>query len=217
MPGPSLTPSERVYLHAEAFARERTLKQAIGLVHSDKKVDASELNSAILAAAVLGAERAGRLRLRVGERSKWFGLRKAPGLFLEATGDAALFPAGTLEHDLAALAQGAKDGEATELLKTLLREDSSWPETNSLGLVQEGLAKRGLLTSEQTKRFGFIRVDLYRTTEALLELRAGQGPEDIAKLFDEARTSRPTEWGLLQDAIRAATQARKEYDSDGPD
>lgn len=212
-----LVPSERVYLHAEAFARERTLKQAVGVLQTDKKVDAAELNAAVLSAAVLGAEQAGVVKLRVGEQSKWFGLRKAPGLFFEPGPTPGVFPPGTLEGDLPAMMGKVKTGIATSVIRELLRADSSWPELNSLDLVKQGLAKRGLLTTEQEKRLGLFKVDVYRVPESTRALRQREGPEEVKRLFDDARTNRPQEWALLQEAIVAATKSRKEYDSDGPD
>lgn len=212
-----LTPSEIVYLHGERFARERGLTDSIELLHTDKKVRASELSRMLLSTALLANEQAGALRTKVDKKSTWFGLRKVDAVFVEGVQDPP-FPAQSLEGQLGVLArapEGAKDAQS--LFYRLLAEDHPQPHHLAIGLVQEGLTARGLLQTEEVRRLKVFRASVLRLPDETQALAKAQGPDEAQRLLEDARRSRPELFALLTKAADAAAKSRVDTSDDGPD
>lgn len=132
-----LTPSEVAWFHPARFAREKKLLDAVGLPHTERKYDASELGTAVLAAALLGAEEGGAVTLAVGKTWRLSGLRKVDAVLVGAGPKADAFPAGTLEAAArAAVADGPRDAEA--VVEAMLREDAPDPYAWATWLVARG-------------------------------------------------------------------------------
>lgn len=207
-----LTASETVYFHPDRFARERTLLDAIGLLHTPKKYDASELAEAILAAAFVDAERAGVLRLETGKASRLLGLRKVDAVLVHA-GTAPSPAAGSHEAGLRAAVDGGPL-EVERAVHAALAEDHAAPSMLVVGAVVEGLARRGLVEVREATRLKLFRTESYHLPPATLELAAKTDPQPVCEALD-AWAKRP-EWALLQKGIRRGITSRKEA-SDGPD
>lgn len=210
-----LTPSETVYFHAEEFAREKTLLDAVGLLHTDKKVDASELAEAILAAAFVHTEKAGALRLQLGKGSRLFGLRKVDVVDVSVGPQEGAFPAGTIEGRLRALvASGPR--EAQRVVHDLLEEDSTYPELLVLGAVHRGLLESKMLDTAQEKRLKVFKVDVMKLPEETRALAASTPSAPIRAELAAWKGAHPDEWALLSKSIAKGIASRKEA-GDGPD
>lgn len=210
-----LTPSETVYLHAEEFAREKTLLDAVGLLHTDKKVDASELAEAILAAAFIHAEEAGAIRLGAGKASRLFGLRKVDVVEVSAGPNAGAFPPGSIEGRLPALvANGAREVE--RVIHPLLEDDSTWPETLVFSLVQRGMIEAGLLEASKEKRLKVFSVDVVKLPDATRQLAATTPAAPVRERIAQWKAARAGEWEHLRKGIEKGIASRKEA-GDGPD
>lgn len=216
MTGAVLSPSETVYLHAEAFAREGTLLDSVEVLHREGKVRAGELARAILAATVLGAEAQGAIRLEARERSKWLGMRKERVLHLARAGGAPL-PPGSLEAALVdALANG--EAEARPTLAAILRQDANNTALLPISRVQEGLASRGILGAEEKTRLKVFKKTEYAMTDATREARDNADPAAVQALLTKTREGRPELWALLERALNGALDDRQaQQDWDGPD
>lgn len=210
-----LTPSETVYLHAEEFAREKTLLDAIGLLHTDKKVDSSELAEAILAAAFVHAEDAGAIRLGAGKASRLLGLRKVDVVEVSAGPNATSFPSGSIEARLPALvAKGAREVE--RVVRDLLEEDSTWPETLVFSLVQRGMLDAGLLEASKEKRLKVFSVDVVKLPDATRELAAQTPAAPVRERLAAWKAARGAEWEHVRKGIAKGIASRKEA-GEGPD
>lgn len=216
-PPMTLTPSETVWFHPARFAREKKLVDALGLPHTDARYDGSELGAAILASAILGAEKAGAVALSIGRTGRLFGLRKVDAVLVAPGPNADAFPASTLEAAVrGAVAQGPKDAEA--VVEAMLREDAPDPFAWAASLVAQGLAERKLLDVVETRRLKVFRTQAYAVPEATRALAAGTPPDAARALLDDAARERPDVWRLLQEGIKRGASDRTERDTgDGPD
>lgn len=211
----TFTASETVYFHPEHFAREKKLLDAVALPHTDRKFDASELAEAILAAALLRAERAGALRLEQATASRLLGLRKVAVVEASAGPKADASPPATIEARLRQLV-ASRPLEVERLVHALLEDDSTYPELLVLGAVQRGLVDAGLLESTQTKRLGIFTVEGVRVPEATRALISASTSDGVRAELDSWKAARPAEWEILRKAIAKGIASRKEA-SDGPD
>ena len=212
-----LTPSETVWFHPASFAREKKLLDAIGLPHTDKKYDASELGTAVLQAAILAAEEAGAITLAAGKTGRLFGLRKVDALLVTPAPKTDAFPPGTLEAAVrAAVAAGPKDAEA--VVEAMLREDAPDPYAWATWIVARGLADRKLLDVVESRTLKVFRTQSYAVPDATRALAAHAPPDAVKALLDRAARERPDAWRLLNEGIKRGVSDRTERDSgDGPD
>lgn len=213
--GVDLTPSETVYFHPGAFARPKSLMDAVGLVHTDQKYDASELATSIVATSILAAERAGAVALETGKSSRLFGLRKVDALHVRSLG-ASPHPPGSLEAAVANAVQ-AKPLDIERVVVDILREDAPDPHAWVVALVAKGLAERGLLAVEETKRLKVFRVQSYSLPPATAELAKATPPTEARALLDHAKRERVEAWALLADGMARGFTARTERGDSGPD
>ena len=212
-----LTPSETVWFHPGRFAREKKLLDAIGPPHTDRKYDASELGSAVLQAAILGAEEAGAVTLSIGKTGRLFGLRKVDALLVAPGPRADAHPAGTLEAAVrAAVADGPRDAEG--VVEAVLREDAPDPHAWATWLVARGLADRKLLDVVETRTLKVFRTQAYAVPDATRALAAQASPDAVRATLDRAARERPDAWRLLNEGIPRGVSDRTERDAgDGPD
>lgn len=212
-----LTPSETVYFHPAAFARPKSLVDAVALAHTDQKYDASELGTAALAAALLGAEGPGAVKLEPGKSGRLFGLRKVDAAIVRAGAARPAFPAGTLEHAMVAAVQ-ERERDVEDVVKAVLRTDSPDPYVSALALVEEGLASRGLLEARESRRLKVFRARTYVVPPATAELAKSTTASAAKDAADAAAATRPDLWRLVLDGIHRAAKARTETSGpDGPD
>lgn len=214
-----LAPSELVYFHAGAFAREKKLVDAVGLVHSDAKHDASELGAAILATALLSAEQAGAVVLELGKASRLFGLRKADALVVKPGVAQPSFPPGSFEAGVRPVVDAAKGQvDAERVFTALLREDAPDPYSWAVMLAARGLAERRLFETEEVRKLKVFRTQVYHVPQATRDLVAQTSPDGPRDLLARTQRDRPEVWRLLNEGLKRAVSSRTEHDSgDGPD
>src|SRR3712207_5012999 len=97
-----LAPSELALLSAEEFTTAQVLLGATGdpqvrLLHADFTVSARQLGQGLLAIALLANEQAGAIRLEPRPKKTLLGLSSADTLYADPAGDAATWPASSLE------------------------------------------------------------------------------------------------------------------------
>lgn len=216
MPEPvPLSPAETVYFRATEFSREKSLLDSAALVHSEDKVRATDLAVALLAAAVLADEKAGAIRLEVGQKKALFGLRKKEALFLRPAQPAA-FPAPSPETRVAEAARAAQ-GDVVEVVRAWLGEDSPTPYHAVISRVEEGLATRGLFEVEEVRHLKVFRAQRYKAPESTRQLAGAVRAEEAKALLEAARRERPEVWALLESGIRDGIKSRTEQSDSGPD
>ena len=213
-----LTPSETVLLHGDRFAGEAgMLRGKTELLTAEKKVSTDQLAEAALAAAVLGSEQAGAIRLEARTKKVLFGLMSRQTLYAEAAGGAAP-PQGTLEaFFLAALGTGPR--EVDDVVYEMLETDTDYPAETVLDRVRLGLFGRGLLERDEVRKLKFFTTYRYRLAPAAAELLRGQPADPVRRLLDEAERGRAAVWQLLRKHIGSALARRKEQSDvgGGPD
>jgi hypothetical protein len=213
-----LAPSERVLLDGDRFVGAPSLttgKEEL-LLKSDRKVALNPLAERTLAAAVLGAERAGALKLELRQRKALFGLRTVTELYAVRNGATDHFPEGSLEQSFA---RHFADGErvVSALLHDAMEEDSGWPAAHALFLVKRGLSARGLLETEERKRLKLFTTSRLIATDALRELASRESGEGEQALLAACERERPEIWKRLTKEIDDALVRRREVSDSGPD
>lgn len=213
---PPLTASETAYFHPHLFAREKSLVDAVPLLHTDKKYDGSELGGAILASALLDAERRGVVTLEVAKASRLFELRKVDALFVKPGPK----PDDSLPHSLESrirpFVQARKEPpEARDVFVAMLQEDAPDPWSWAVALVPRGLSQRGLVGVEEKRTLKVFRSQSYVLPPETAELGRRTPPEPVQRLLESTRTHRPDVWRHLQEAMKKAVAARTERDDDG--
>jgi hypothetical protein len=214
-----LMPSELVFLNGEQFAQKVMLGN-IDLLHIDEKVSLSQLGQAILAAAFLGCEEAGAFSLGIGERKALLGLRKVRELYAVPGDTQVRLPEDSLEAALASLAQRFEerdDHSVQNIVYAWLREDTSSPWNNAMGLLKAGMARRGFLDAREEKKLKIFSVTHYSLAEGTRRLLRGQSFAPVKQMLERCEGSRPEVWKLLVSGIKKAISARTEKDDSSSD
>jgi hypothetical protein len=218
-PDRALTPSELVFMNGEQFAQKVMLGN-IDLLHTDEKVSLNQLGMAIMAAAFLGCEEAGAFSLGIGERKALLGLRKVRELYA-VPGDAQVrLPEDSLEAALASLAKRFEERDehrVQNIVYAWLREDTSSPWNNAMGLLKAGMARRGLLDAREEKRLKIFTVTHYSLAKGTELLLRGQSFVLVKQMLEKCEQSRPEVWKLLVSGIKKAISARTEGDDSDSD
>ena len=214
-----LTPSELVFLNGEQFAQKVMLGN-VELMHNKEKVSLTQLGMAIVAAAFLGCEEAGAFSLGVGERKAMLGLRKVREVYAVPGSARVLLPNGSLEATLANLAERYEDSDehtVQNLVYAWLGEDTTSPWNHALGLLKEGMAKRGLLEAREEKKLKIFTVTHYFLPDETRRLLSGQSVGSVKQMLDGCAQSRPEIWKLLESGIKKAISARTESSDNDSD
>lgn len=194
-----LSASETAYFHPHLFAREKGFVDAVSLLHTETKYDGSDLGGAILAAALLDAERRGAVALEVAKTSRLFGLRKVDALFVTPGARPDESPPHSLESAIWPFVQARpQPPEAREVFFSMLQEDAPDPWSWAVQLVPRGLSRRGLVAVQETRTLKVFRSQSYVLPPETAELGRRTPPEPVAALLESARTQRPESWALLQ-------------------
>lgn len=208
-PAVRLTPSETVLLHGDRFAGEAgMLRNKEELLTSEKKVSTDQLAEAALAAAMLGAERAGSLRLEARTKKALFGLVSRRALYAERAGGAA-WPEGSLEAQLLARL-GAEPAEVGDLVYAMLERDVDSPADEVLERVKRGLFGRGVLEREEVKRLKIFTTHRYRLAPGLADALRAQPADPVRALLDGCERDRAEVWRLLRKQVAGALARRTE-------
>ena len=204
-----LTPSETVLLHGDRFAGEAgMLKGKEELLADARKVSADQLAEAALAAAVLGSEQAGGIRLEARTKKVLFGLMSRKTLYAEPAG-AVEWPEGTLEAQFRAWLPG-EPREVKDVIYGLLEQDTSYPASDVLDRVKRGLFGRELLEREEVKKLKIFTTYRYRLPEGTAALLRDQPADPVRGLLDACERTRPEVWQLLKKHIGSALAMRRE-------
>jgi hypothetical protein len=210
------TPSETVLLHGRRFAGEvGMLRAREELLTGEGKVSTDQLAETALAAAVLGMERAGDVRLEVRMKKTLFGLISRKALFVSPAGPGS-WPEKSVEWHLRQRLSG--ETEAGDLVHAWLEHDTSNPASDVLARVKRGLSARGLLEEVEVKKLKIFTTYEYRLPESTAAAVRGHSPDEVRALLDGAERSRPELWQLLKKQVGSALARRTEQsDAGGPD
>jgi hypothetical protein len=218
-PDKFLTPSEVAFLNGEQFAQKVMLGN-VDLLHNNEKVSLTQLGMAILSAAFLGCEEAGAFSLGIGERKAMLGLRKVRELYAVPGNAQVRLPEESLEAVLAGLAKRYEerdDHTVQNLVYAWLREDTSSPWNNAMGLLKAGMAKRGLLDTREEKKLKIFTVTHYSVAEETKRLLRGQSFASVKRMLESCAQSHPEKWKLLESGIKKAISARTESSDNDAD
>jgi hypothetical protein len=218
-PDKFLTPSELVFLNGEQFA-QKVMIGNVELLHNNEKVSLTQLGMAILCAAFLGCEEAGDFSLGIGERKAMLGLRKVRELYAVPGSANVRLPEGSLEAVLAGLAgrYEERDNHSVQnLVYAWLREDTSSPWNNAMGLLKAGMARRGLLDTREEKKLKIFTVTHYSVAEETRRLLRGQSFAPVKRMLESCAKSHPEKWKLLESGIKKAISARTESQDNDAD
>ena len=198
-----LTPSEQVVLFPDRFTVEGGLLTRKVDLPDGRKLASEGLGRAAAAAAILGCEAAGGLRLEVQEGRALLGLMRTRKLMaVPATDQTEPWPEGSLEAAVGAqLANGPVDVNA--LVQGLIGGEHHDPAAELVTDVQRGLARRGLLASEQVRVMKILPVMRYLLNDETRTAMAAGGPGDVEALLRSAEAERPEVWRELERGIRA--------------
>lgn len=204
-----LTPSETVLLHGDRFAGEAgMLRNKEELLTGEKKVSADQLAEAALAAAVLGAEQAGSLRLEARTKKALFGLLSRRALYAGRAGGGE-WPERTLEAQLLARL-GAEPAEVGDLVYAMLEQDVHSPADEVLERVKRALSARGMLEREEVRRLKVFTTWRYRAAPGLADALREQPADPVLALLDGCERDRAEVWGLLKKQVAGALSRRRE-------
>ncbi len=207
-----LAPSECCLLHGEEVAGPGHLNDKIALLHRPQEVSARQLAHAILTLVFLENERTGALHFQIREKTGFLGLTRSPALYVENLNQTPLWPAGSLESQLPALIsplQARGKNDTTQIVYELLRHDSEFPWKSVIQLVQEGLAQRNLLQTDQEKTFLGHKVT-YRMTDKIAALTATQPLTPYLQILQTHQQARPELHILLLQQIEQGLKRRIE-------
>lgn len=212
--GLQFAPSELIYLHGEKYAQPAGMLTAkVKLLHQEAKVSAPELGQAILAATLLACEHSGGIRLRVGTQKALFGLRTVTVLFADPGQPSFRFPDHSLEAQVCALVSKGPV-KVSDLIYTLLQEDSTEPWQDVAELVKGSLNARGWLESETVTRLKIFKTVNCRLPERTAQLAAAQPLDWINHLLNSA-PQRPDVWKLLVSEITSGRNSRQKSSDSG--
>lgn len=214
-----LVPSELVWLNAAAFAGKKSFNDWVYTpLGSEASVSLKDLARQVVAAALLGAEQAGAIRIETRPKKTLFGLRTVTALYATPSDGSPQAPPDTLESRLVTIArdlQAQKDKhEVDKIVHNLLTEDVGNPWGAVLADVGDGMSRRGLLETKEVKRLKIFTSSEYVLPERTAELAAGAASAPVQQLLADTKQNRPEVWKLLTDKIEAGFKSRVEQDSD---
>ncbi len=209
----TFTPSELVLLNGERFASKGKLLDKTRLIHNGAEVVCSDLVKRVIAAAILGSEQRGVLRLEIRQKKGMLGLGKVNALYLEPAGSFS-WPESTVEAELCrslpALKANKGRNEVYNFVYDWMGSDSNDPWQQAIVLVQRGLAQRDLLETEQKKVLLVFNSYSYVFPQRTAGLLAREDSGPVQQAFDECARSRPEVWKMLLEQIGKAVKARTE-------
>jgi hypothetical protein len=199
-----LTPSERVLLFADHFAKPAgMLGDKEPALLSEVKVGADELAEKVLLAAFLACERAGAIRLEARQGKALFGLMKTNHLHVLPGTRPVQWPQGSLESWVVQGAQ--REPKLEDAAQPLLGSEKSYqPASAMFARLKAVLAERGILDAEQKKTLKIFTSVTYsvpaRVRDALQPSEVG----DVKAVLAACEQQRPEVWSAMQRGIRAA-------------
>ncbi len=218
-----LTPSEHVYLNGEKFAPKAGIFAKTRLMHVEFDANVIQLVQAVFAAAILTLEQQGTLRLEIRPKKVLFGLASTKGLYADAVGPMAAWPAQTIEASLPGLAYqlAANKGqnEVYSMVYAWLGQDSAAPFEAVLLRVKRGLAARGLVETREERTLKIFTHTVFVLPEATRRLALDQSIQPLQQLLGWCQQTRPDVWESLNSQIKKAVVAHQEksdtdFDSD---
>ncbi len=207
----TLTSSELVYFNGQLFA-QKVMMGNHELVHNNTKVSVNQLTDAVLLAAILDNESNGTIKLEMKTSKGLFGMLTTHSVNVNLTGTKNARPDDTLESSIYQIAERlikGKGGQAVtveDIIYNFFSEDVAWPQKNIIGMVLNGLYKRGLLLTNEKNNYV-----PYPDTIKLIE---SQSVESVQKIISTSEKSRPELHALLLKQIQSGLKKRVESDAD---
>ncbi len=182
-----LTSSDLVFLLGDRFApAPGFLGSKHEVIGRAATVDADRLGEAAIAAALLGLERDGYVRLTREPKKELLGLRNTHTVRAERTPGASA-PADTLEAGLLAAVGDGRD-EVDAVVFRWFEEETPHPPSRVLSRVRDGLVARGLVERSETraKKLFWTQTTVHYTPSAAVVSALATAPADalLALLAD---------------------------------
>ncbi len=210
----TFTPSELVLLHGEQFSPKGKLLDRTKLIHNGQEVVCSTLVERVMAAAVLGNEQYGVIRLEIRQKRGLLGLGKVDALYMEPSGQSFNWPAGTLEAEICrrvpALKANKNRHEVYNFVYEWMGREVSNPWDEVIAMLQRGLGQRGLLDTEEKKVLFVFTSKSFSFPQRTADLLAKEDIRPIQQALDDCERSRPQVWKMLLNQIGKAVRARTE-------
>ncbi len=161
--------------------------------------------------------------MEVRPKKVLFGLASTKGLYADAVGPIAAWPAQSIEAALPGLAYqlAANKGqnEVYSMVYAWLGQDYSSPFEEVLLRVKQGLAARGLVEARQERTLKIFTRTVFVLPEATRQLALNQPIQPVQQLLGWCQQTRPDVWESLNSQIKKAVVAHQEksdtdFDSD---
>lgn len=201
---PVITPSERVLLFGDRFAKPAgMLGDKEEILSSGVKVQADDLAGKMMLAAFLACEQAGAVRLETRQGKALFGLMETSHLHLLPGARQVAWPQGSLESWVV---QGAaREPKFSEWAQALLGSQKSYtPALNMFGRIKGVLASRGVLHAEEKKTLKVFSSVTYSLPADARAAAEAAGTDHAQRLLSECQQQRPELWTTMTRAITAA-------------
>ncbi len=207
----TLTSSELVYFNGQLFA-QKVMMGNHELVHNNTKVSVNQLADAMLLAAILDNESNGTIKLEMKTSKALFGMLTTQSVNVNLAGTKNTCPDDTLEPSIYQIAERlikGKGGQAVtveDIIYNFFSEDVAWPQKNIIGMVLNGLYKRGLLLTNEKNNYV-----PYPDTLKLIEK---QPVGVVQELISSSKNKRPDLHTLLVKQIQGGLKNRTEQNTD---
>lgn len=220
----TLTPSEVTAVHADAFAPQQDGGFPC-LLRPELAVEYSMLAHRMLIAALLANEAAGALRLEMGRRKAWLGLRTVTSLFAHLGSGDPGWPAGSWEERMLRQVQRLAPKGKNDVHKVMygaIGSPSVRPEEEAVEATLPPLRTRGLVEEVTTQRTAlkFIRVKEKHDalTAAGEQAAREEGAESTQMLLERCQRERPEIFqALMREVARAFAWRKRSDDVRTPD
>jgi hypothetical protein len=204
------TPSDLVILFGDRFAPEAgILMPREEVLTSGKKIGNEGLALAAVRAALLANEQAGAIRLEKGTKKVMFGLMKKETMNVVVTGSPPAWPQGSMEAAVAAAAaRGTPNVE--ELVAALIVKQRTDPSKHLLDIARIGMALRGLLAAEETKKLKILTTIKYTLPDPVRARLNPADADEVKSILDSDDRTRPDISRAVTKAIKSAIAAMTE-------
>jgi hypothetical protein len=197
-----LTPSERVLLFGDRFARPGGMLGTNEVVlSSEARVNADDLVDPVIAAAILASEQAGAVRLEERHGKALFGLVKTHALHVLPGARQVEWPEGSLESRVVQIAR--EQPKVADLVTRLLGGKESNALVQELfSRMKSVLAARGVLHAEEKKTLKVFTSVSYSLPAEARAAAERDGTEQAKALLDACRGQRPEIWKYIMQGSR---------------
>lgn len=209
-----LTPSEMVFLNAEELVK--TTRLGFRLLHSENKVNATDLGRSVLGAGLMAMEALGELQIEIEEYKRLIG--KGQRIKLTSLTERSSFPTPSLEANLhgwcGTLATSGESVTAKDLIYAWMESDDDNPWTKVLNTLSAYLADRGLLGRSEEKKLKIFTVVNYEMLEETRRLAEQAPVAEVQGYLTTFEKDRADVWKQLIKEIKQGVDSRDSSDDD---